>query len=244
MVFEFGDFELDESLFELRRLGQRVNVQPKVLALILQLARNHNRAVTTGELFAALWPGLAVGETSLTRAVRGARLALGDSGASQAVVRTVRGQGYRFALPVRGRPALEPNPAAPGEMLIGWSERQAPADRAAIDIRGRLQTLSGACRRALIVAAVIGYEFSLALLATAAKIRTAMLTELLEEAVAAGVVRLCPDSGSGRQYVFSQATVRHVLCAELPEWQIEALHGQVAAALETRHDNRERSAPY
>jgi DNA-binding winged helix-turn-helix (wHTH) protein len=243
MVFEFGDFELDESLFELRRLGRRVKVQPKVLALILYLAKNNDRALTTGELFAALWPGLAVGETSLTRAIRGARLALGDSGASQAVVRTVRGQGYRFALPVRGRTALEPNPAASAEVLMAWSERQAPADPASIDIRGRLQALSGACRRALIVAAVIGYEFSLVLLATATKMRPATLTELLEEAVAAGFVRPSADSGSGRQYVFSHGTVRHLLCAGLPDWQIEALHGKVAAALETRHDDGEHSAP-
>jgi predicted ATPase len=126
---------------------------------------------------------------------------------------------------------------------MGWSERQAPADPASIDIRGWLQALSGACRRALIVAAVIGYEFSLVLLATATKMRPATLTELLEEAVAAGFVRPSADSGSGRQYVFSHGTVRHLLCAGLPDWQIEALHGKVAAALEARDDDGEHSAP-
>jgi hypothetical protein len=96
---------------------------------------------------------------------------------------------------------------------MGWSERQAPADPASIDIRGWLQALSGACRRALIVAAVIGYEFSLVLLATATKMRPATLTDPLEEAAAAGFVRPSEDTGSGRQVrVFTWDSPSSPLC--------------------------------
>ena len=35
-VFVFGDFELDAARFELRRLGQRVPVQPKALKLLAE----------------------------------------------------------------------------------------------------------------------------------------------------------------------------------------------------------------
>src|SRR5882672_10395367 len=99
MVFEFGDFELDEALFELRCAGRRVDLQPKVLSLILHLVRNRERAVPKPELFERLWPGARVAEGSLTRAVKGARAALGDDGESQAVIRNVRGHGYRFVPP-------------------------------------------------------------------------------------------------------------------------------------------------
>lgn len=105
MVFEFDEFELDEALFELRRRGQRTRTQPKVLLLLLHLVKNRDRVVTTRELFDALWPGQAVGPTSIAKAIRGARRALGDTGDSQAVLRTVRTHGYRFVASVRERNA-------------------------------------------------------------------------------------------------------------------------------------------
>jgi DNA-binding winged helix-turn-helix (wHTH) protein/tetratricopeptide (TPR) repeat protein len=114
MVFEFGDFELDESLFELRRRGVRASVQPKVLKLLLCLVQHRDRVVGKEELIRLLWPTESVGETSLTRAVRGARLALGDSGESQRAIKTVRGGGYRFALAARECQKEPSNAAAAG----------------------------------------------------------------------------------------------------------------------------------
>ena len=99
MIVRFGgrgEWELDDALFELRRAGSPVAVQPKVLALLIHLTRQRDRTVSKAELFQALWPGERVGEGSLTRAVRGARLAVGDSGDGQSVIRSVRGIGYRF----------------------------------------------------------------------------------------------------------------------------------------------------
>jgi DNA-binding winged helix-turn-helix (wHTH) protein len=97
MVFAIDVFEVDEALFELRRAGSRVDVQPKALQLICHLVRNRERVLATGELFEVLCPDQTVGPTSLPRAVREARLAVDDSGASQSTVRTARGRGYRFA---------------------------------------------------------------------------------------------------------------------------------------------------
>jgi DNA-binding winged helix-turn-helix (wHTH) protein len=105
MVFEFGEFELDEGCFELRRRGQVVPCQPKVLRLLLCLVKYRDRVVETHELLEALWPRQVVGSTSLPKAVRLARRSLGDSSESQAVVRTVRARGYRFVAPVRERGA-------------------------------------------------------------------------------------------------------------------------------------------
>jgi eukaryotic-like serine/threonine-protein kinase len=103
-LFVFRDFELDEARFELRQAGQRVSVQPKVLKLLLHLVAHSDRSVSVRELLLELWTGESVGIASVKRAVRGARAALGESGAS--AIRNVRGHGYRFVLPVR-----ELNPA-------------------------------------------------------------------------------------------------------------------------------------
>jgi DNA-binding winged helix-turn-helix (wHTH) protein len=105
MIYAFEDFELDDELFELRRNGEAVAVQPKVLDLLFLLVRIRDRVVTKKEVFDAIWPGVAVSETSLARTVLGARRALGDDGEEPRVIATVRGRGLRFLLPVSERAA-------------------------------------------------------------------------------------------------------------------------------------------
>jgi DNA-binding winged helix-turn-helix (wHTH) protein len=95
-VVQFGEFELDEARFELRRRGVAVAVQPKVLRMLLHLVAQRERAVGNSELFAVLWPGEHVGVASIKRAIIGARRALGEAGDSQLSIRTVRGFGYQF----------------------------------------------------------------------------------------------------------------------------------------------------
>ncbi|MDB4990327.1 MAG: transcriptional regulator, partial [Myxococcaceae bacterium] len=58
------------------------------------------RAVSAQELLAAVWPGESVTSGSVGRAILGARRALGDDGDAQGSIRTARGHGYQFALPV------------------------------------------------------------------------------------------------------------------------------------------------
>jgi DNA-binding winged helix-turn-helix (wHTH) protein len=114
-TYAFAEFELDEARFELRKHGVVVVLQPKALRLLLHLLVQRDRAVSTDELFAELWPGERVSTASIKRAVLGARRALGESGESQRSIRTVRGYGYQFALPVRvlssHRSAVSPAPA-------------------------------------------------------------------------------------------------------------------------------------
>jgi DNA-binding winged helix-turn-helix (wHTH) protein len=107
LLLTFGELELDESRFELRRNGQPVPVQPKVLELIFYLARHRERVVAKQELLAELWRGVSVTEASLTQALSLARRALGDSPEEQQMIRTVRRKGLQFvALPGR-RPVSE-----------------------------------------------------------------------------------------------------------------------------------------
>jgi predicted ATPase/DNA-binding winged helix-turn-helix (wHTH) protein len=131
LIYRFAEFELDAGLFELRREGAPVPVQPKVLALLLHLVRHRARTVRKDELFSALWPAERVGEASLPRAVRGARRALGDDGQSQRAIRSVRGVGYRFVRSVvevagpDGQAAV-PVPAPPPPSALPIVGREAP----------------------------------------------------------------------------------------------------------------------
>jgi DNA-binding winged helix-turn-helix (wHTH) protein len=104
-TYFFSGAVLDEARFELRRHGARVAVQPKVLRLLIYLARHRERVVPADELFAALWQGETVCRGSLKRAVRLARQALGDDGAQQVSIRTVRTYGYQLVAPVARVPA-------------------------------------------------------------------------------------------------------------------------------------------
>ena len=96
MRLHFGAFELDEEARELRRVGCRVEVRPKVLELLEVLVRVRPRAVPRAELSDRLWPGTAVAYTSLPGVVAELRRALGDDPGKPRFVRTVRGFGYAF----------------------------------------------------------------------------------------------------------------------------------------------------
>jgi DNA-binding winged helix-turn-helix (wHTH) protein/tetratricopeptide (TPR) repeat protein len=118
MTFQFGPFELDEERGELRRDGVAVEVQPKPLALLAILIRARGRVVSSDELFQALWPGVVVTPSSLTRAVSLARRAIGDTHRGE-VIRSVARRGYRFASDATERSAL----ASPGGPTAGAAPR-------------------------------------------------------------------------------------------------------------------------
>jgi|HubBroStandDraft_6_1064221.scaffolds.fasta_scaffold174002_1 DNA-binding winged helix-turn-helix (wHTH) protein len=107
MTYDFDELELDEAAFELRRGGRRIDVQPKVLSVLLFLIKNRSRFVSKDELLAALWPSETVGRTSLPKAVYGARQLLLDNGLSGSMIRTVWGRGYRFMAPVSEGASLD-----------------------------------------------------------------------------------------------------------------------------------------
>ena len=102
--YRFAGCELDVAARELRRDGEPVAIQPKVFELIAYLVEHRDRAVDKGEIQDAVWPGVIVTETSLTQAIRKARIAVGDDANLQTVIRTVHGHGYRFVA------ELEPDP--------------------------------------------------------------------------------------------------------------------------------------
>lgn len=96
MIYGFEQYELDTSLYEFRKAGVPMPLEPKVFDVLVYLIERRERVVTKEELFSTLWPNQNITEATLNHAVMSARKATGDSGRSQRVIQTLRGRGYRF----------------------------------------------------------------------------------------------------------------------------------------------------
>jgi pimeloyl-ACP methyl ester carboxylesterase/DNA-binding winged helix-turn-helix (wHTH) protein len=103
VIYMFGAYELDTSVFELRRSGVPCSVEPQVFDLLRFLVENRDRVVTRQEILDAVWPDRVVSDSALASRLKSARKAIGDSGRSQAMIRTMHGRGVRFTAPVAER---------------------------------------------------------------------------------------------------------------------------------------------
>jgi DNA-binding winged helix-turn-helix (wHTH) protein/Tol biopolymer transport system component len=99
-VFRFGEFEVSERELRLARNGQELAVEPKAFRVLLYFLHNHGRLITKEELLNAVWPGVTVGENSLTRAIALLRKVLNDDTREPRTIETVPTAGYRFICPV------------------------------------------------------------------------------------------------------------------------------------------------
>ena len=96
MIYAFGDYELDSERFELRHGATRVHVEPQVLDVLTHLIANRGRLVTREELLAQVWGHSYVSDATVSSRLMAARRAVGDTGRTQSLIRTVRGRGYQF----------------------------------------------------------------------------------------------------------------------------------------------------
>jgi DNA-binding winged helix-turn-helix (wHTH) protein/tetratricopeptide (TPR) repeat protein len=110
-IHRFGDCELDEGRYELRRGGVPRHLEPQVFEVLAYLVRHRGRVVTKAELLDQVWGSRFVSESALTSRVKAARKAVGDSGREQRVIRTVHGRGYEFLAPVRAVDGRERTPS-------------------------------------------------------------------------------------------------------------------------------------
>ena len=108
MSLRFAELELDLALFELRRDGARVPLEPQAFDVLVYLINHRDRIVSKEELMDQIWGGRFVSEAAVTSRIKQARRAVGDDGQAQRVIKTVHGRGYRFVAPVTegaaGRP--------------------------------------------------------------------------------------------------------------------------------------------
>ncbi len=112
--FDFEDFELDRSAYELRRAGGVVHLERIPLDLLFLLIERHGKLVTRQEIFERIWGKnvfLDV-DNSINIAVRKLRNALHDDPDAPRFVVTVPAKGYRFIAPIREEVSAAPVPEA------------------------------------------------------------------------------------------------------------------------------------
>lgn len=74
--------------------GNEVALRPKTFAVLQYLIEHSGGLVSKDELFAAVWPNLAVTDDALVQSIGELRRALGDDGPR--LIRTIPRRGYRF----------------------------------------------------------------------------------------------------------------------------------------------------
>jgi adenylate cyclase len=90
----FDRYVLDLDRGCLLREGSELVLRPKTFAVLCHLVENSGRLVSKDELFAAVWPNLAITDDVLVQSIGELRRALGEDGAR--LIRTIPRRGYRF----------------------------------------------------------------------------------------------------------------------------------------------------
>jgi DNA-binding winged helix-turn-helix (wHTH) protein len=143
--FTVGDWLVEPSLNRLSRGRESVQIELKLMEVLVHLAERQGELVSKRDLMDAVWQVEVISDGTLTRAVALLRKALGDNARNPRFIETIPKRGYRFIAPV-GEPHKAPSrglrfrletpegevPLSEGENLIGRD----PQAAVRIDIGG------------------------------------------------------------------------------------------------------------
>ena len=125
-AYRFGDCEVDLTLYELRRAGVCLSVEPQVLDVLVHLIRHRDRVVTR-RVLDVVWGDRFVSESALTSRIKTARRTVGDDGRLQGVIRTVHAHGYRFVAEVAENDLEAPSSSAATDATTRVSSSVTPS---------------------------------------------------------------------------------------------------------------------
>ena len=138
--------------------GSEIALRPKTFAVLHYLAENSGRLVSKDELFAAVWPNLAITDDALVQSIGELRRALGDDGPR--LVRTVPRRGYRLESAVSVVAPAHPSPtvSTPGSPALDGETRSSATtmrDHALTPFKTALTDWRGASVAALALVAML-----------------------------------------------------------------------------------------
>ena len=131
MKFSFADYTLDCDRRELRLNTQPVALEPQVFDLLVYLVQNRERVVSKDDVIASVWGGRIVSDSTLTSRINAARKAVGDSGESQKLIKTISRKGFRFIGAVREMSGAD---AVPDQVHREVHPAAVPHDKPAIAV--------------------------------------------------------------------------------------------------------------
>ena len=116
-IYQFGAFELNPRVGELRKHGLRLKLQDQPLRILTCLVEHAGEVVSREEIQAALWASdIHVDyENAINSAVRKLRGTLGDTAGNPRFIETLARRVYRFIAPVsmKQTPAIAPPESPP-----------------------------------------------------------------------------------------------------------------------------------
>ena len=118
--WQIGGWTVEPALNRISDAGTIVQLEPKSMSVLMLLADRPGHVVSREALLEAAWPGLVVGDDSLTQVILKLRKALGDAPQRPAYIETIAKRGYRIVARVRPLPQTPPEPAteALGQALV------------------------------------------------------------------------------------------------------------------------------
>jgi DNA-binding winged helix-turn-helix (wHTH) protein len=115
--FTVGALRVDPPTRQVERNGRAESLEPRVMQVLVALARANGRIVTRDELIAWCWGGRVVGEDAINRAIFRLRQVAQELGTGSFAIETITKVGYRL----REQPALakaKAGPARPASALM------------------------------------------------------------------------------------------------------------------------------
>jgi len=107
--FSLGEWLVQPQLNRLSRpSGADVQLEPKMMDVLVCLARNPGDVVSREGLIDAVWPEVFISESVLTRAIAGLRRALGDDARRPRFIETIAKRGYRLIGTAAPAPVVAP----------------------------------------------------------------------------------------------------------------------------------------
>jgi len=98
--FRLGDWLVRPSLNQLSRADTVVHLRPKVMDVLVHLAKHGSDVVSKEELVEAVWAKEFLADSALSRAVFELREVLGDEAQQPRYIETIPKRGYRLVAPV------------------------------------------------------------------------------------------------------------------------------------------------
>ena len=97
-VFHIGEWLVEPELNRIERNDETLHLEPKIMEVLVHLARHGPRVVTRQQLIDGVWDGGYVTDNTLTHAIAELRRALGDSASNPRYIETIHRRGYRVLM--------------------------------------------------------------------------------------------------------------------------------------------------
>lgn len=128
-AFFIAEWQIQPQLNRILLADTIVQVEPRIMEVLVVLANRAGEVVTRTELMETVWADRVVGEEAITRSISELRKVFNDNAQAPHVIQTIRKTGYRLLAPVTyplEEPSLptEPSEAKPNRHTTDHSPRQ------------------------------------------------------------------------------------------------------------------------